>query len=222
MNLKIEPGLLDRLKQFSHETRRPYHQLARQWVEAGVARERPVRASGPRPTLRELMMLLLDGGVERSSAIRGMTRLQKLLFVIQQEIDRESSTFYSYNYGPFDEKVIDSARALQVNGFLTAGQSAAATPPTFRKMMATVLERSEPRSDREGAVFELNEAGRTAAERLRRSNAAYEQLHQRVQQLRSEWDTPDLVERVYEEFPQFTDRSLIKGEVAKRRRRRPM
>jgi hypothetical protein len=224
LNLKVEPEILDRLKQLSHETRRPYHQLARQWVEAGVTRERPVASAGHRPALRELMMLLLDGDQSGTSAVRGMTRLQKLLFVIQQELDRDSSTFYAWNYGPFDEKVIDSAEALRVNGFLAGSTSAStSTLPSFDQMLATVMDRAEPRTERDAEVFELNESGREAAERLRRSSAAYERLHLRVQEIRREWDSPnlhELVERVYDAYPEQTHRSVIKREVDRRRARR--
>ncbi len=222
LNLKVEPQMLGELKQFSHETRRPYHQLARQWVEAGLAREDAVASIRPRPSLKEMMILLLDGDRKGRDAIHGMTRLQKLLFVIQQELDRESSTFYAHNYGPFDERVIDSAEALRVNGFLTSGQagSASSSPPSFEHMMATVMQRAAPPQEGEAEVFELSEAGRATAERLRQSSDAYDELHERVQKLRRKWDTPDLVERVYAAFPELTDRSLIKAEVDKRRAHR--
>jgi hypothetical protein len=225
LNLKVEPELLDELKQFSHQTRRPYHQLARQWVEAAVVRERPVASSRPRPALRELIMLLLDGTRPGVSAVHGMTRLQKLLFVIQQELDKESSTFYAYNYGPFDEKVIDSAEALRVNGFLSgpSGSASMPSPPSFEQMMAAVMDRAGPKEEREAEVFELTEAGREAAERLRRSDAAFARLHERVQDLRQKWDSPELsvlIDRVYEAYPEQTHRSVIKGKVDERRSRR--
>jgi hypothetical protein len=221
LNLKVEPEMLDELKQFSHDTRRPYHQLARQWVEAGLAREDAVASTRPRPSLKKMMILLLDGDRQGRDAIHGMTRLQKLLFVIQQELDRDSSTFYAHSYGPFDERVIDSAEALRINGFLTSGQDAASSsPPSFEHMMSTVLQRAAPPQKGETEVFELSEAGRMTAERLRQSSDAYDALHEQVQQLRRKWDTPDLVERVYEAFPEMTDRSLIKAEVDKRRARR--
>lgn len=220
LNLKVEPEVLDDLKRFSHETRRPYHQLARQWVEVGVVREHPITSSRPRPSLRELMMLLLDGDLQRGSAIRGMTRLQKLLYVIQDHLDRESSTFYAWKYGPFDEKVIDSAEALRVQGFLASAASASSSKPSFEQMMATVAERAGPKLERESEVFELSPAGREAAKRLRRSNRAYANLHARVQELRQQWDTGDLLERVYQQYPGMTGKSVIKDEVDRRRERR--
>jgi len=86
--------------------------------------------------------------------------------------------------------------------------------------MGAVMQRAAPPPAREIEVFELSETGRTTAERLRASSDAYDELHGRVQKLRRKWDTPDLVERVYEAFPELTDRSLIKSEVDERRARR--
>lgn len=220
LNLKVEPEVLDDLKQFSHKSRRPYHQLARQWVEVGIVRERPVASSQPRLSLRELMMLLLDSDRSRGSAIRGMTRLQKLLYVIQDHLDRESSTFYAWKYGPFDEKVIDSAEALRVQGFLASAATTSASKPSFDQMMATVADRAGPKPERETEVFELSPAGREAAERLRRSDRAYTQLHARVQDLRQRWDTDDLLERVYQQYPGMTGKSIIKDAVDRKRERR--
>jgi hypothetical protein len=220
LNLKIEPELLEDLKRLSHNTRRPYHALARQWVNLGLAHQLAVTPPPRHATLKELIVLLLDGDRQQQDSINGMTRLQKLLFVIQQELDKDSSTFYSYKFGPFDDQVIDCARALRLNGFLagSTADSVSSAPPSFEHMMATVAKHSRP--PQEAEVFELSEAGRAAAETLRSSDAAFESLHSQVQELRTAWDTPDLLERVYETFPEMTDRSLIKEEVDERRARR--
>jgi hypothetical protein len=227
LNLKLEPRVLDGLKAFSDRVRRPYHRLARHWIEAALAREHAAFARQPssssiHPAMRELMVLLLHApGPSGGAAIHGVTRLQKLLFVMQQNLVPDASQFYGFNYGPFDERVPDTAEALRVRGFLKGSQPSA-TPqaqPSFEDMMATVIERAGPREG-ELPLFELNEAGHLAAERLRRSSEAYEDIFSRIRELRREWDTPDLVDRVYEAFPAFTDRSRIKDQVAQRRARR--
>lgn len=227
LNIKLEPEVLTQLKEFSHTTRRPYHRLARQWIETALAREgalvaRPASSSSRR-SIKEVMILLLHGDRPGTDAIRGMTRLQKLLFVIQQHLDPHSSTFYSYNYGPFDDQVIDSTNALRERGFLTGPeQPTPAERPSFDDMMATVVRRAGPSQD-EPETFELSQAGHEAAERLRRTSDAYNTLYVRIQALRQEWDTPnvrDLVARVYERWPDYTDRSVIKDEITERRARR--
>jgi hypothetical protein len=226
LNLKVEPDVLNGLKAFSDRTRRPYHRLARQWIEAALIREGATLETLPpsptRPVLRDLMILLLHApnGHSGKAAIRGVTRLQKLLFVIEQVLARDSSQFYAWNYGPFDERVHDTTEGLKIRGLLKGrGAASSRTPPSFAEMIATVMERAGPQEN-EPTIFELNEAGHELAERLRRSSAAYEQVYERIGRLRQEWDTSDLVERVYEAFPEYTDRSLIKDEVAEKRRAR--
>jgi hypothetical protein len=226
LNIKLDHGTLDDLKGRADELRRPYHRLAREWIEAALIREEESLGIDPtpagRPAVKDLMVLLLHAPDRHGDdAIRGMTRLQKLLFVIEQKLASDSSRFYAHNYGPFNEEVNDSAEALKLQGYLEGAQSVAARRPTFAEMMASALARSGPREDAAAIEeFALSERGHEAAERLRRSNRAYEQLFSYIQEVRREWDTPDLVERVYETWPKMADRSLIKEQVARRASRR--
>ncbi len=225
LNLKLEPDVLEGLKVLSDKLRRPYHRLARQWIEAALLQEKNGLASSdpkPRPAMKELMILLLhaSGAQGRGAAIRGATRLQKLLFVIEQKLVVDGSRFYAYNYGPYNEQVNDAAQALRVQGLLRGSQASSASPPSFDEMMATVREHSGPRDDRQTEEFELSAEGHAAAERLRRSNIAYERLFARIGELRQEWDTEDLLDRVYESFPTYTEKSLIKDVLGRRRARR--
>jgi predicted DNA binding CopG/RHH family protein len=226
LNLKLGNDTLDDLKERADELRRPYHRLAREWIEAALIREEESLGIDPtpagRPAMKDLMVLLLHASDRHGDdAIRGMTRLQKLLFVIEQRLAADRSRFYAYNYGPFNEEVNDAAAALNLQGYLEGGQPVAARRPTFAEMMASAMARSGPREDTEAAEqFSLSERGHQAAERLRRSNRAYGQLFAYIQELRQEWDTSDLVERVYETWPKMADRSLIKEQVARRASRR--
>jgi hypothetical protein len=201
--------------------------LAREWIEASLALEEkrlgfePVTAQ--LPAMKQLMILLLHAPNRNGEeAVRGVTRLQKLLFVLEQTLASKSSSFYAYNFGPFSEEVNDAAEALRLAGFLRGGERDTSGPPSFAEMASTVVDRSGPRDRTQVEDFALNDQGHDAAERLRRSDAAYEQLYQYVLTIRGEWDTTELVERVYEEYPQFTEKSLIREEVDRRRaRRRP-
>lgn len=95
----------------------------------------------------------------------------------------------------------DAAEALRLAGFLRSAEPVATGRPSFAEMMATAAERAGPRDQHKVTDFALNERGHKAAERLRQSNRAYEQLFAYVRSLREEWDTPDLIERVYEVWP---------------------
>lgn len=227
LNLKVEQEMLDALKRSASALQRPYHALARQFIEAAVEREEKELgidvSSRPRPSMSDLMVLLLHApGSRGSEAIHGMTRLQKLLFVIEQKLI-PGQHFYAHNYGPFDEAVHDAANALRLAGFVGGTTPLSGSPPTFEEMMRTAADRSGPRETNEPEVFALNAEGHEAAERLRRSNRAYEALFERIAEIRKEWDTPrldDLVARVYAEWPQYAEKSLIRGEIAERAARR--
>ncbi|MGH7861211.1 MAG: hypothetical protein ACRENM_05665 [Candidatus Dormibacteraceae bacterium] len=226
LNIKLDNDTLDDLKERADELRRPYHRLAREWIEAALIREEESLGIDPtpagRPAMKDLMALLLHAPDRRGDdAIRGITRLQKLLFVIEQKLAADRSRFYAYNYGPFNEEVNDAAAALKLQGYIQGVQPVAARRPTYAEMMSSAMARSGPREEGSGAEdFELSERGHEVAERLRRSNDAYEQLFAYIAELRKEWDTPELLERVYETWPDMTDRSLIKDQVARRASRR--
>jgi len=109
-------------------------------------------------------------------AVRDRPRLQKLLFVIEQKLAAESSRFYAFNYGPFNEDVNDAAHALRLAGFLGGAELTATSPPSFAEMMATAVERSGPRDEADAEEYALNERDHVAAERLRQSGRAYEHV----------------------------------------------
>lgn len=222
LNIKIDYEVLDDLKIRAAELRRPYHRLARQWIEAATAREE--RALGlaqvPTPPIKDLMVLLLHSpGYGGGEAIRGMTRLQKLLFVIEQKLASSDSRFYAFNYGPFNEEVNDAAEALRLAGFMSGTQPIKPALPTFAEMMETAERRSGPRDPGSPEVFALTPSGHDAAERLRQSSEAYKRLFEYVGEVRKDWDTPDLndlVHRVYETWPKYAEKSKIR-EVVKER-----
>jgi predicted DNA binding CopG/RHH family protein len=220
LNIKLDQEILDQLKARASQLRRPYHRLAREWIESAVAREEGtlgIKATPAGPPMKDLMVLLLHApGQQGDPSVRGITRLQKLLFVIEQKLASDRSSFYAFNYGPFNEEVNDAAEALRIAGFLSGGSSPNAGPPSFAEMMATAVERAGPRDEPEAEEYALSERGHAAAERLRQSSEAYERLYAYVRRVREEWDTPDLIDRVYEVFPKYTERSLIREKVNKR------
>lgn len=226
LNIKLDNDTLDELKLRAAELRRPYHRLAREWIETALAREEESLGIDPmpsgQPAIKDLMVLLLHAPNKRGqAAVQGITRLQKLMFVIEQSLASQSS-FYAHYYGPFNEQVNDAARALRLAGFLQGADAEAnkAATPSFEQMLATVLERSGPRAEPESEEYALSKEGHGAAERLRKSNATYDRLYAYVHRLRKEWDTPDLLDRVYETWPKYTERSVIREQVRRGRNRR--
>jgi predicted DNA binding CopG/RHH family protein/uncharacterized protein YwgA len=227
LNIKLDQAILDALKARAHELRQPYHRLARELVARETEQTEQALGLDPtpshRPAIKELMVLLLHASNQRGdSAVRGMTRLQKLLFVIEQKLASQSQ-FYAFNYGPFNEEVNDAARALEVAGFLRTGESVASGPPTFEQMLAAVTERAGSGDEGEVVEFSLNDRGHEAAETLRQSDPMYEQLFKFVESLRKDWDTDDLnelVDRVYKTWPKYAEKSVIREKVVRRAERR--
>ncbi|MGO9583576.1 MAG: hypothetical protein ACLP36_12280 [Acidimicrobiales bacterium] len=228
LNIKLDQAILDGLKKRGHELGLPYHRLARGWIEAETWEAEHAlgldSTSASRPPIKELMVLLLHAaGREGATAVRGMTRLQKLLFVVEQQLSSQSS-FYAFNYGPFNEEVNDAARALEVAGFIRSAEPTSAGPPSFQEMMTSVAGRAQSEAGSGKVVeFALSDHGHEAAERLRHSSPGYEQLFTFVESIKQEWDTPDvsdLVARVYETYPKYAERSVIREEVERRGHRR--
>lgn len=223
-NIKLDQNVLDAVKALADELRRPYHRLAREWIESSLSQEEDSLQLAPmpsgQPAMKDLIVLLLHSSNKRGQhAVRGITQLQKLLFVIEQNLAKQSS-FYAFNYGPFNEQVNDAAHALRLAGFLQGTDTLKTEPPSFAEMLATVVDRAGPRTGPEVEEYALTAQGHDAAERLRRSNTAYERLYSYVHRLREEWDTPGLLQRVYETWPKYTERSLIRDEVSRRPHRR--
>lgn len=229
LNIKLDQAILDALKARAHELRQPYHRLARELVEreteqAEQALGLDATPSQP-PAIKELMVLLLHASNQRGdSAVRGITRLQKLLFVIEQKLASQNQ-FYAFNYGPFNEEVNDAARALEVAGFIRSAEPVAAGPPSFQQMITAVTERAGPEDEGKVVEFALNDRGHEAAETLRQCDPIYEQLFTFVESVRKDWDAADLndlVDRVYETWPKYAEKSVIREKVARRtERRRP-
>jgi predicted DNA binding CopG/RHH family protein len=49
LNIKLDQDLLDQFKTRASELRRPYHRLAREWIEAAVGREEETLGLSPSP-----------------------------------------------------------------------------------------------------------------------------------------------------------------------------
>jgi hypothetical protein len=228
LNIKLDQTTLDQLKKMSGELRVPYHRVARQSIESQVVlAESKLDLREPiamQPKIQELLVFLLHAKNRRGSmAVQGMTRLQKLLFVVEQQVAAHGS-FYAYNYGPFNEEVNDAAKALELAGFIE-GSSGLSGPPTFQEMLTSVSGRMGPKSVGNDQVeFELNSNGHEAAERLRKSDPAYERLFRTIEAVKLEWDTArlsDLVDRVYETWPKYAENSVIRQEVERRNQSKP-
>lgn len=227
LNLKLDAGLLNRLKLVANELRVPYHRLARLWIYERIVQEQSSNSPSSHysPSLKEILLVLLHAkgpGGRDNESIRGVTRLIKLLFVASQRSGQApAELFYAYNYGPFNDEVYDLARALESEGALAGEAPPLDAKPGFEDMMRVL--NSKGRGQTQVPVYQLTDQGSRAALEIIDQRPYGRDLLRLVESIKKQYGAlPDdeLIERVYAEFPQFTDKSLIADEVRKRSRDR--
>jgi len=233
LNIKIDSEVLLALKRFAHGRHVPYHRLARLWIYEGLRSEQAWarRAETVRKiTMADLMLLLLHARGPKGSqdeSIKGITRLVKLLFVASQRLGGgPRDLFYAYSYGPFTDAVFDAKGALAAEGLL-AGESEAVDLPSFEQMKAAALRKGK--SQGSVPLFQLSAKGRRVAEGLTREDPRLQDIMaviESVKRIYGVLSDDRLLERVYEEYPAFAEKSIIRQEVRERakarsRRQRP-
>lgn len=169
----------------------------------------------------DAIVLLLGSpalGSENQGEIRGITRLEKLVFLLEQETAAsghltEDADFEPYNFGPFSRKVYQAIDTLSAAGLVVdsarlstssddtweeervIGNDAGLTPYTTRDFKLTPLGveyYAALKSELPGEVV-------SGAETLRAKFAG--------------WSLRALVRYVYEKYERYTENSLIRDDI---------
>lgn len=137
--------------------------------------------------------------------IDGRTRLQKMVFVIQQELtstgtlpDEQRYEFFPYDYGPFSKELAETVDAM---------------------IEAGLLAENEVEYDEEGNVkylYELKPSGRALVEdELTAANASMmdaRELVEKVEEIKrrfnEELSLPEVIDEVYAEYPEYAENSV--------------
>lgn len=142
--------------------------------------------------------------------VDGMTRLQKLLFLIEKEsefndIYKEISfDFEPYKYGPFSEQVYDEV------GFLLNLGALEAVEPDYEMENIDADEEDELRGKR----FKLTEKGEKICAEL--GETLKDETERDMQEVVDEYSTmtnDELLEYVYKQYPDYTVESKIKEKI---------
>lgn len=141
----------------------------------------------------ELLPLLLAAANDEAP-IEGRTRLQKMVFRVQQElpsaIDGSGFRFVPYDYGPFSRELAETITELVAAGKLREAQQ--------------TLENGE----RVKYEYELTPAGRaTVNEALRRRDANPLRFVERVKREYNRMALPAVLDEIYSEYPEYATES---------------
>ena len=196
----------------------------------------------PQPVSRRNLLLLLIGLDSGSLGLGGLTRLQKLLFLLEEEEGlrptEEGYEFEAYKAGPYSPKLYDDLEFLENLGLLKAEITSAASAAeaeevdrlSFDHLMGRDVERSSD-GDFDGAAaadtyeerrFQLTDEGRTRIEQLLQSGEVMPVANKirRIKSKYGKYSLNDLLYHVYTKYPAMTTESEIRDAVLRRGSRR--
>lgn len=165
-----------------------------------------------------VLVLGAPGGSDRQGYLEGVTRLEKLLFLLERETPvrdwlTEKANFRSHRFGPFSAKIYQAVDTLAAAEMIR--DSAKSAPTTEDRWEAVdVLMDDEDVDPYTTRTFELTDRGQ------RYYRALLEELPPEAEQTLANFKNRfarlplrQLVRYVYERYPQFTDRSEIRDEI---------
>jgi len=185
---------------------------------------------------RESLVLLLVGLSEDGKpidSVAGITRLQKFLFLMQQESGLvpkgNGFEFKPYKAGPYSAKLYDDLELLEnfdfikseVEGEASDAEAAEVDMLDFEQLMNSQDDEEARTADAyEERKFMLTEGGREKIADLLKNND-FEPIVDAVRKIKSKYgrhSLNDLLYYVYTKYPKMTTESEIKDKVMRRRR----
>jgi hypothetical protein len=165
-----------------------------------------------------VLLLGAPSSKERQGYLEGVTRLEKLIFLLERETPArdwmtEKADFRSWRFGPFSSKIYEAADTLAAAGIIRDSASKAANVEDRWESLTALMDEQDvdPYTTR---TFELTERGR------KYYNALLQELPPDAERVLADFNTKfgrlplrRLVRYVYERYPQFTDRSEIRDEI---------
>ncbi|OIB58044.1 type II toxin-antitoxin system antitoxin SocA domain-containing protein [Natrialba sp. SSL1] len=156
---------------------------------------------------KDLAFILLH----HADSVEGVTRLQKLFFLIQEETEfsdiHEKATFEfeAYDYGPFSEEIYNAIE------FLLAVDAIEMVSPDSE---VDEIRDNEDQSQYSGKQFVMTEKGHKITKKL--EEAMDDSVESEIDEIIEEYsnlELDELLEYVYNQYPEYTKNSKIKDEV---------
>jgi uncharacterized protein len=170
-------------------------------------------------------VVLLLGAPSRmpqlAGRLQGVTRLEKMIFLLERETSlrnllTEDGGFTAYNFGPFSAKVYQAVDTLTAAKLITDSATASDTTADSWERFAAIddSEDAPPEDPYATRDFALTDRGRRYYDALVRQlpSAAVDELAKFKARFAS-LPLRQLVRYVYQRYPDYTERSLIRDEI---------
>lgn len=182
--------------------------------------EAPLRSSRPEVETDDVVVLILGapGGSAPRGYLEGVTRLEKLVFLVERETPvrdwlTESADFKSYRFGPFSAKIYQAVDKLAAADLIRDSARKAPTSEDRWESVTALVDSTDvdPYTTR---TFELTDRGsRYYAALISELPPNAESTLERFKERFATLPLRQLVRYVYERYPQFTDQSEIRDQI---------
>jgi len=167
----------------------------------------------------DAVVLLLGAPSDTSATsdrIEGITRLEKLLFLLERETDvsdllTEDADFRSHNFGPFSAKVYHAVDVLAAAGLVTDSAEVGSTTEESWESDVVLGIGMDPYMTRD---ISLTDRGRKYYRSL--VSELPDSAEEEITELKNRFGSiplRQLVRYVYKRYPQYTDKSQIRESI---------
>lgn len=162
--------------------------------------------------LEFLLVLLYIPGKQRKTneKIRGITRLDKLIFLIQKKIEINFYNFVKYDFGPWSGEIQSDIRLLREGDLVDIKEeelklSVEIIDRTYRDENVNTVE-----------IYSLTEAGEKVAKDIYEKLSA--NVRENISEIKNKFNhipLTDLLKYVYLNYPEMTTKSKILDKITK-------
>ena len=164
-----------------------------------------------------VLLVGAPGANERDRGrIEGITRLEKLLFLLEKETDaphwlKEDAGFSSDNFGPFSAKAYQEIEMLTSAGLVEdSARLTDSAEDTWETENIIGEEPADPYATRD---LSLTEKGRRYEALLSELPEGAEEVVAELKRRFGSMPLRRLIRYVYQRYPEFTDKSIIRDEI---------
>lgn len=179
-----------------------------------VPNSHQVKLDGP----KLLVALLFADDSTGRKEIRGLTRMEKLLFLIQEEsLRRQLYNYIAYDYGPWSEEIHDDLETLALRGVVEIRKESTRLPVEVADTQECLSNEDLDDSQVETTVvdtYSLTKQGEKAGQFIWNniSRADREAILDVKKKFNRE-SLLDLIRYVYEKHPDFASKSRIRNRI---------